>query len=229
MRDPIERARVRLYNAATKYSGEMMRADFDAMMPICDELEDAARAFAEVVDEPAGIDLIRHLHRQREFSARTFGPGDRVAGVLDHIRKELREIERDPRDLDEWIDVVLLAFDGAWRQGFSPEAIAVALEAKQARNEQREWPDWRTQDPAKAIEHVRAAEGAVTDVNLFRAALRQIADSAPDEEPEYHSWGGDTEAAEHWGCLYGRWEASLIARDALARESGNKVANEGAR
>ncbi|MGH6882853.1 MAG: dATP/dGTP pyrophosphohydrolase domain-containing protein [Hypericibacter sp.] len=30
-----------------------------------------------------------------------------------------------------------------------------AVVAKQAVNEQRSWPDWRTADPDKAIEHVR--------------------------------------------------------------------------
>jgi hypothetical protein len=102
------------------------------------------------------FDLIEHLHRQRTFSEQTFGPGDRTAGVLDHIRKELHEIEAAPTDIEEWIDVVLLAFDGAWRSGHSPEQIVAALSAKQTKNEAREWPDWRTLDPAKGIEHVRS-------------------------------------------------------------------------
>lgn len=102
------------------------------------------------------FDLVAHLQRQREFSERTFGPGARTKGVLDHIRKELNEIEADPTDISEWIDVVLLALDGAWRHGFTPEQIADALAAKQAKNEARTWPDWRTADPTKAIEHVRA-------------------------------------------------------------------------
>jgi hypothetical protein len=42
------------------------------------------------------FDLIAHLEKQREFSERTFGPGPRTAGVIDHIRKELREIESEP-------------------------------------------------------------------------------------------------------------------------------------
>ena len=101
------------------------------------------------------MDLVAHLHRQRAFSARTFGPGARTAGVLDHIRKELREIEAKPDDLSEWIDVVLLTCDGAWRAGHTPEQIAETLAAKLAHNEAREWPDWRTADPDKAIEHVK--------------------------------------------------------------------------
>jgi hypothetical protein len=39
--------------------------------------------------------------------------------------------------------------------GASPDQIAAALEAKQTRNEGRTWPDWRTADPDKAIEHVK--------------------------------------------------------------------------
>lgn len=101
------------------------------------------------------MDLIKHLHRQRDWSQRTFGPGDRTEGVLDHIRKELEEIEAEPGDLSEWIDVAILAFDGAWRSGYSPEQIVEALVAKQEKNESREWPDWRTAEPGKAIEHIR--------------------------------------------------------------------------
>jgi len=99
------------------------------------------------------FDLIRHVNRQREFSVNTFGPGPRSGGIVAHIRKELIEIEAEPRDLEEWIDVVLLALDGAWRAGYAPSEIAMALEAKQNKNEQREWPDWRTVGD-EAIEHV---------------------------------------------------------------------------
>ena len=102
------------------------------------------------------FDLIQHLHRQRDFSERTFGPGARTAGVCDHIRKELREIEAAPADITEWVDVILLALDGAWRSGATPEGIAAAILAKQTKNEAREWPDWRTMSPDRAIEHVRS-------------------------------------------------------------------------
>lgn len=99
--------------------------------------------------------MIAHLHRQRNWSIRTFGPGARTAGVIDHIRKELKEIEESPKDLSEWIDVAILAFDGAWRAGYTPEQIAAELVAKQAKNEGRTWPDWRTMPEDQAIEHDR--------------------------------------------------------------------------
>lgn len=104
------------------------------------------------------MNLIEHLYYQREFSEKTFGPGHRTKGVCDHIRKELKEIEQDPLDLNEWVDIILLSLDGAWRTGASPEEICNAIRAKQAKNERRVWPDWRTADPNKAIEHDRTEE-----------------------------------------------------------------------
>lgn len=103
---------------------------------------------------PAAIDA-EHIAHQREWSSATFGPDARTQGVIDHIRKELVEIEADPLDLGEWVDVIILGFDGAWRAGHEPQAIIDAIKAKQARNEAREWPDWRLADRTKAIEHVR--------------------------------------------------------------------------
>lgn len=100
-------------------------------------------------------DLIEHLRRQRQFSGNTFGPGKRTKGVCDHIRKELTEIEAEPEALEEWIDVILLALDGAWRAGYAPEEIASMISVKQTKNEGRKWPDWRTQSPDRAIEHSR--------------------------------------------------------------------------
>ena len=104
------------------------------------------------------LDLVAHLRRQRAWSDQTFGPGERTAGVIDHIRKELLEVEAAPTDTSEWIDVAILALDGAMRAGATPEQVAAALLAKQARNEARTWPDWRTMPKDQAIEHVRIEE-----------------------------------------------------------------------
>jgi hypothetical protein len=103
----------------------------------------------------AAFDFAAHLARQAAWSKKTFGPGARTAGVCDHIRKELLEVEADPLDLKEWVDVVILALDGAWRCGGTPEQIIAGIVAKQTKNEGRNWPDWRTADPTKAIEHER--------------------------------------------------------------------------
>lgn len=131
---------------------QSLRTDVPALIARVRELEAQVAA-----SKPDAFDFMAHLQRQREWSGRTFGPGDRVKGVIDHIRKELVEIEAAPRDLSEWIDVILLAIDGAWRSGATPGDIIAALAAKQAKNEARAWPDWRTADPNKAIEHDRSA------------------------------------------------------------------------
>ena len=104
------------------------------------------------------FDLAAHLRRQIEFSVRTFGPGARTAAVCDHIRKELVEVLESGGSMAEWTDVIILALDGALRTGATPEQIIDAVVAKQTKNEGRRWPDWRTADPDKAIEHVRDAE-----------------------------------------------------------------------
>lgn len=106
-------------------------------------------------DQRPSIDA-DHIAHQREWSERTFGPGMRL-GVIDHIRKELLEVEADPTDLGEWVDVIILGLDGAWRAGHEPQAIIDAIKAKQARNEARTWPDWRNVPRDVAIEHVRTA------------------------------------------------------------------------
>jgi hypothetical protein len=107
---------------------------------------------------PSTFDLVAHLHRARAFSEKTFGPGARAAGILAHISKELEEIAAKPSDLEEWIDVVILAMDGAWRAGFEPEEIAAALARKQDKNESRTWPDWRKFSADQPIEHDRTGE-----------------------------------------------------------------------
>ncbi|WP_155033903.1 dATP/dGTP pyrophosphohydrolase domain-containing protein [Burkholderia pseudomallei] len=106
------------------------------------------------------FDMHAFLRRQRAFSEHTFGPGRRTAGVCNHIRKELAEVEAAPDDLREWVDVILLGLDGAWRTDATPEQITAAISAKLAENERRVWPDWRTSDPNRAIEHIeQATEG----------------------------------------------------------------------
>lgn len=120
--------------------------------------EHARRKDAAPQASAEAFDFVAHLARQAEFSARTFGPGARVAGVCDHIRKELIEVETSGGDLKEWVDVIILGLDGAWRSGATPREIIAAIVAKQAKNEARTWPDWRTVDLTKAIEHDRGGQ-----------------------------------------------------------------------
>lgn len=130
----------------TRTAAMMLGTAVDALVYERDRADDA--------ENDRGIDAA-HLAHQREWSRRTFGPGARTAGVLDHITKEIEEVRAAPDDVTEWADLLILAFDGAWRAGHEPQAVIDAIKAKQARNESREWPDWRNSDPDKAIEHVR--------------------------------------------------------------------------
>ena len=95
------------------------------------------------------------LDEQREWSDRTFGPGQRVGGVVAHLRKELAEVEAKPDDLSEWIDLIILAVDGATRQGYSGEDVTLAYHRKMRENRDRAWPDWRDFSEDEPIEHVR--------------------------------------------------------------------------
>jgi hypothetical protein len=97
--------------------------------------------------------LTEYLTRQWEWSRRTFGEGRRTKGILEHIRKELSEIEAKPDDLSEWVDVMILAMDGYWRHGGKPESLMADLQAKQDKNFARKWPTPTSEDVA--VEHVR--------------------------------------------------------------------------
>jgi hypothetical protein len=107
------------------------------------------------------LDLVGYIRGQIEVSTRAFGPpddpraGTRLAGVLEHMRREMIEVIDAPHDPFEWADLIILAIDGAWRQGIEPERLAAALLAKQSINRYREWPDWRLASPDEPIEHIR--------------------------------------------------------------------------
>ncbi|HCU64589.1 MAG TPA: DUF550 domain-containing protein [Rheinheimera sp.] len=109
-----------------------------------------------------------HLVRQITFSLKAFGPALRTGGIIDHIGKELKEVAENPHDLSEWIDIAMLALDGAWRHAVRggrthediAQEVAAVLQVKLVKNENRTWPDWRLLSEDKAIEHDRTGESA---------------------------------------------------------------------
>lgn len=52
----------------------------------------------------------------------------------------------------------------------------------------------------------------------LRDALRKIIADAPEAEPEYGDWGGDTERAETWGSEHEEWRIAQLIRRALEAE-----------
>lgn len=107
--------------------------------------------------EVKAFDLFSFLTDSQDWSKRTFGPPrkDSWKGVVAHIEEELDEIRKEPYDIEEWMDVVILGLDGAYRSGATPEMICNKLMFKLEKNMARQWPDWRTAEPGKPINHIK--------------------------------------------------------------------------
>lgn len=95
------------------------------------------------------------MARQIDWSKRTFGPDRRTLGITEHIALELDEIKAEPDDLEEWVDVMILGFDGAWRTGHSPTEILEAYERKMNKNFARKWPKYEQGSEDQAILHTK--------------------------------------------------------------------------
>lgn len=140
----------------------MDRLSYDQLVQACSPLKAgptvnniAAKLIAarvEIAELKRGS-IVEYLRRQWAWSLKTFGPGSRYRAVIIHARKELVEIEQNPSDLIEWIDLITLGMDGYWRNGGTPETFMRDLVAKQAINFQRKWPVPTSED--EAVEHVR--------------------------------------------------------------------------
>jgi hypothetical protein len=99
------------------------------------------------------MNLEGYVWAQKMWSSIAFGSGQRTEGILKHIGKEVDEIRENPDDLSEWADVIILALDGMWRRGYTPEEIAEALMDKQQVNFDRRYPAPGPED--EPIEHIR--------------------------------------------------------------------------
>ena len=92
--------------------------------------------------EAINYDLSKKLSlfsRIKCWSEKTFGSGNRTIGLIEHIREELKEVQDKPNDLKEWVDVMLLAFDGYWRNGGDPDQLMDIIEKKFNENQNRKW------------------------------------------------------------------------------------------
>lgn len=134
---------------------------YDDVCPHCENHDQA---------EPVGKEWATSVvEKQIAMSRVAFGPGARTHGLRAHIAKELDEIARAPFDVEEWIDVMILAMDGAWRAAqekfpFADDVLLARLVAgtlvyKIGKNARREWPDWREVGQDAPIEHKRLDEG----------------------------------------------------------------------
>jgi len=92
------------------------------------------------------MDLVKWMERHIWWSMQTFGKGRRTHGLCAHIATELEEIKDNPTDIMEWIDVIILALDGAWRAGYTAEEVVSALQKKQEVNFLRKYPVPESED-----------------------------------------------------------------------------------
>jgi hypothetical protein len=127
----------------------------DAKLAAWIDYESAAE---QVLDPLNGArDITNFIDALGRWSKETFGPDYHPARIIEHIRKELIELEQDPDDCAEWIDVIFLALDGARRSGHDANWIVMTMDEKHDENQSRKWPDWKTQNLDKPIEHIRKA------------------------------------------------------------------------
>ena len=84
------------------------------------------------------LDLVYLSREMMVWSKETFGCGIRTEPILKHIEMEVQEV-RDSKGEDpyEWIDIIILALDGALNAGFTPEEIAFFLRNKFEKNKNR--------------------------------------------------------------------------------------------
>lgn len=93
---------------------------------------------------------------------RMTGEGDYGAGLrraLEIVRHGVKWAPDDPAATVRTHQDIADETTGALARAIEREIVA-ALGAKQARNEARAWPDWRTAPPDRAIEHVRREDEA---------------------------------------------------------------------
>jgi hypothetical protein len=101
-----------------------------------------------------GERLLRLAANAAEWSQQTFGP-DNVRGPLGplkHLEKEAREAQKEPTDLTEYADCLLLILDASRRAGFSVDQVIDAAFVKLEVNKARTWPKPVDDMP---VEHVR--------------------------------------------------------------------------
>ena len=99
------------------------------------------------------FNIENYIKKQKDWIDRQF-PDVTQEAIIKHIKKELSEIEEDLNDVEEWVDVIILAIHGALKiEGVTPEVLALELISKQRKNFQRKWPE--KYDINEPVEHVK--------------------------------------------------------------------------
>lgn len=137
---------MRLYSDLCKALG---KGDLDGCDVIIESIYQVSHVYMpKILDEQV-------LTEFKEWNFNTYGPGERLTGTIEHIKNELEEIEKEPHDLVEWVDVMMLAINGALRHGHEPQAIIDAFHKKFDINKKRKWKDWREVPEGEPITHIK--------------------------------------------------------------------------
>lgn len=117
---------------------------------------------------------VTFLHKQHEASVKNFGPGVRTAGVLDHIRKELREIvECKGKDPVEWADLIILTLDGMMRAG-SDEHMVLNVTNYCVAQMAKEQGSARTGRKVINAQMLRRIRGVDSNVNSLKEYMKYL-------------------------------------------------------
>lgn len=73
------------------------------------------------------------------WSDRTFGYNRHPNGCIAHLQEEVAELKKEPGDLMEYADCLMLLLDAARQAGYTPEHLVNATWAKLDINRQRKW------------------------------------------------------------------------------------------
>ena len=140
------------------------------------------------------LDVTGLLIKHGEWTEKTFGSGLRTKGITDHIRKELIEIENDPKSLEEWVDVIMLALDGARRIGATPVDIFNQLENKLTICATRVYPFPSSEE--EVSEHDRSIDFSQRGLDWIAFSSQVLAHIENYTVPQYGDKGEDQ--ASEW-------------------------------
>lgn len=105
----------------------------------------------EIHARPAVPTLDSIIREVNEWQAATF-PRATPASVVEHLRREVDELVKDPADVMELADVVFLAVGLAYELDLTVDDLARVVAEKLAINRQRVWQE---PDDQGVVEHVR--------------------------------------------------------------------------
>lgn len=99
----------------------------------------------------------RFFYKVARWSYDTFGGSDirGPIGPLRHLAKEVQEAIENPKDVEEYADLMHLVFDAAWRAGIHYSRLLNACWDKLEKNKARKWSP---SIPDQPTEHIKEKE-----------------------------------------------------------------------